>query len=97
MIALALLSPLLMMFIYTTLEYFIFDMEECGHRAHTALKVMLFRKNFKLTSATNKDFSTGEINHIVMNESNRIWSLIELGPAYLNTAFNLITASVVAF
>ena len=72
-------------------------MIECGHRAHTALKCMLFRKNLRLTSATNKDFSSGEINHIVMNESNRIWTFIWDGPGYFEVAFHLTTASVIVF
>jgi ABC-type multidrug transport system fused ATPase/permease subunit len=82
MVAFGLLIPLLRVLAHTIWEYFCFQMIEVGHRAHTALKVMLFRKNFKMTSATNKDFSSGEINNIVMNESNRIWSFIWEGPAY---------------
>mmetsp|Transcript_36652 Transcript_36652/g.48120 ORF Transcript_36652/g.48120 Transcript_36652/m.48120 type:complete len:809 (+) Transcript_36652:302-2728(+) len=97
MVAFGLLIPLLRVLAHTIWEYFCFQMIEVGHRAHTALKVMLFRKNFKMTSATNKDFSSGEINNIVMNESNRIWSFIWEGPAYFECAFHLITASVIVF
>ena len=72
-------------------------MIEVGHRTHTALKVMLFRKNFKMTSSTNKDFSTGEVNHIVMGESDRIWTFIWEGPAYFEAFFHLTTASIIVF
>ena len=72
-------------------------MIEVGHRAHTSLKAMLYRKNFKMTSATNKDFSAGEINNVVMNESNRIWTFIWEGPAYFECAFYLITGTYVVF
>ena len=51
-------------------------MTEMGHLAHTALKAMLYRKNFRMTCATNKDFSPTEINTIVYDESDRIWNFI---------------------
>ena len=51
-------------------------MVELGVRSHTALKAMLNRKNFRMSSATNKDFSAGEISNIIWNESNRIWDFI---------------------
>ena len=92
-----LLIPLCRIVVHTIWEYFAFQMIEVGHRAHTALKVMLFRKNFKMTTATNKDFSTGDINHIVMGESNRIWTFIWEGPAYLECFYILISASIVVF
>lgn len=68
-------------------EYWCFYMIEVGHRAHTAMKVMLFRKNFKMTAATNKDFSAGEISTIIMGESNKIWDFIWTAPDYFQTAF----------
>ena len=68
-------------------------MVETGHRAHTALKAMLFRKNLQMTGATNKDFSTGEVNHIIMTESNRIWTLIWELPYAFEVPMLLIGAS----
>ena len=97
MIAFGLLIPITRCCVHTAWEYFAFGMIEFGHRTHTALKVMLFRKNFKMTSATNKDFSSGEINNIVMNESNSIWTFIWEGPAYFETIFHLITGSIIVF
>ena len=78
-------------------EYFIFQLIELGHRAHTSLKVVLFRKNLKMTGATNKDFSSGEINNIIMSESNKIWDFIWQGPEYFECTGQLVFASVVCF
>ena len=97
MLAFAMLIPLLKAIRHIAWEYFAFHMIEVGHRAHTSLKVMLFRKNMKMTGATNKDFSTGEINGIIMGESNRIWTFIWEGPAYFECAFDLICASIIVF
>jgi len=97
MMMMALLIPALHMIVHTTWEYFCFQMIELGHRAHTSLKVMLFRKNFRMTTATNKDFSSGEISHIIMNESNKIWTLIWNGPEYFECPLHLISASYFVF
>ncbi len=72
-------------------------MIEVGHRAHTSLKVMLFRKNFKMTASTNKDFSSGEINSVIMSESNRIWDFIWQGPAYIECVMHLTFSSIIVF
>jgi len=58
---------------------------------------MLFRKNFKMTGATNKDFSSGEVNNIIMSESNKVWDFIWEGPAYLECGGHLLFASVICF
>jgi ABC-type multidrug transport system fused ATPase/permease subunit len=97
MFAFGLIIPISRMIQHTTWEYFCFQMIEVGHRAHTSLKAMLYRKNFKMTSATNKDFSSGEINNIVMSESDRIWTFIWEGPAYFECAFYLITGTIMVF
>jgi len=97
MVAFALTIPALQCITHTVWEYFCFQMIEVGHRAHTSLKVMLFRKNFKMTGATNKDFSSGEVNNIIMSESNKIWDFIWEGPAYFECAGHLAFASVICF
>jgi ABC-type bacteriocin/lantibiotic exporter with double-glycine peptidase domain len=83
MIALGLSIPAIQIVCHLIWEFFCFQMIEVGHRTHTALKVMLFRKNMKMTAATNKDFSSGEISGIIMGESNKIWDFIWSGPEYL--------------
>jgi len=51
-------------------------MIEVGHRAHTGLKTILFAKDLRMSSATNKDFSEGEVSSIIMGDSNKIWDFI---------------------
>lgn len=97
MIAFAMSIPLMHMVVHTIWEYFCFQMIEVGHRAHTALKVMLFRKNFKMTGATNKDFSSGEVSQIIMDESNKIWDFIWSGPDFLECPLHLITSGYFVF
>ena len=71
-----LLLPVMSMIMHTTWEYFCFQMIEVGHRAHTSLKTILFQKDLRMTGATNKDFSEGEISSIIMGDSNKIWDFI---------------------
>jgi ABC-type multidrug transport system fused ATPase/permease subunit len=97
MFALALTVPAVQCIVHTIWEYFCFQMIDVGHRAHTSLKVMLFRKNLKMTGATNKDFASGEVNNIIMNESNRIWDFIWQGPAYLECFLHLTVSSAIVF
>jgi ABC-type multidrug transport system fused ATPase/permease subunit len=97
MVAFGMLIPAFRCSFHTIWEYFCYYMIECGHMTHCALKVILFRKNFRMTEATNKDFSSGEISGIVMNESDRIWTFIFEGPAYFTTAFHIISALYIIF
>ena len=97
MLALALSVPFVSLMVHTIWEYFCFQMIEVGHRAHTALKVMLFRKNFKMTNATNKDFSSGEVQHIIMGESGRVWDFIWSMPDYFECPIQLIASSIIVF
>jgi len=61
---------------HTIWEYFCFMMIETGHRLHTSLKAMLFAKNLRMTSATNREYDQGQVNSIMMGESNRVWDII---------------------
>ena len=97
MVAMALTVPAVQSIVHTIWEYFAFQMIEVGHRAHTSLKVMLFRKNFKMTASTNKDFSSGEINSVIMSESNKIWTFIWEGPAYIECVMHLTFSSIIVF
>ena len=53
--------------------FFDYKMIEVGHLTHSSLKTILFRKNFRMSEATNKDFSSGEINGIIMGDTRAIW------------------------
>ena len=93
----ALLIPLIRCVFHTCWEYFCFQMIEVGHRAHTSLKTILFQKDLRMSSATNKDFSEGEINSIIMGDSNKIWDFIWQLPEYLECPFVLISACYFTF
>lgn len=94
---LALLMPVLQCICHTIWEYFCFQMIEVGHRAHTSLKTILFQKDLRMSSATNKDFSEGEISSIIMGDSNKIWDFIWQLPEYIECPFVLICASYFTF
>ena len=92
-----LLIPILKGLQHSIWEYFCFEMIECGHRAHTALKTMLFKKDLRMSNATNKDFSEGEVGSIIMGETGRVWAFIWEMPSYIECPFALITASYFTF
>ena len=50
-----------------------------------------------MSSATNKDFSEGEISSIIMGDSNKIWDFIWQMPEYLECPFILISACYFTF
>ena len=56
--------------------YFDYQMIEVGHLTQASLKTILFRKNFRMSEATNKDFSSGEINSIIMGETGIVWQFV---------------------
>lgn len=56
--------------------YFDYQMVEVGHLTQASLKTILFRKNFRMSEATNKDFSSGEINSIIMGETGIVWDFV---------------------
>ena len=92
-----LLLPVMSMIMHTTWEYFCFQMIEVGHRAHTSLKTILFQKDLRMTGATNKDFSEGEISSIIMGDSNKIWDFIWQLPEFLECPFVLIASCYFTF
>ena len=89
--------PILKGLQHTIWEYFCFEMIECGHRAHTALKTMLFKKDLRMSNATNKDFSEGDVSSIIMGETGRVWTFIWEMPSYIECPFNLIVACYFTF
>lgn len=92
-----LMLPVMRMITHTTWEYFCFQMIEVGHRAHTSLKTILFQKDLRMTGATNKDFSEGEISSIIMGDSNKIWDFIWQLPEFLECPFVLISSCYFTF
>ena len=78
-------------------EYFCFEMIEVGHRAHTSLKTMLFKKDLRMSNATNKDFTEGEVSSIIMGETGRVWTFIWSMSDYIECPFEIIVASYYTF
>ena len=76
----------------TSWENMCFYMVETGHFSHTSLKTLLFKKNFKLSPATNKDYSTGEILSLIESDANRIWTFVWDLPQLVNIPFIFLTA-----
>ena len=60
-----------------------------GHKCHTTLKTLLFKKNFRLSAATNKDYSSGEILNLIERDANRVWTFVWDLPALLEVPFEL--------
>ena len=50
-----------------------------------------------MSSATNKDFSEGEISSIIMGDSNKIWDFIWQLPEFLECPFVLISSCYFTF
>ena len=68
-------------------------MIETGHKSHTSLKTVLFKKNFRISAATNKDYSSGEILNLIERDANRIWTFVWDMPAFITIPFELIVAT----
>ena len=51
-------------------------MVETGHKSHTTLKTLLFKKNFKLSAATNKEYTSGKILSLIEKDANLVWTFV---------------------
>ena len=72
-------------------------MGEVAHRTLSSLKTILFQKDLRISSATNKDFSEGEISSIIMDDTFEIMVLIWRLPDIIECPFVLICASYFTF
>ena len=100
-IAMACMAPLLIIVIklvnHIVWEQFCFYLIEAGHLICWSLKNILLAKNFRMSSATNKDFDSAEIESIIMNDSNCVWEFIWRLPELMQIPFELICASYLTF
>lgn len=94
-VALALIIPLMSVVLHILWEYIAYFAIELGKISSFALKAMLFRKNLRMTTATNKEYSSSEINTLIMSDTDGMWTFIWNGPDYLETALHLISSSVI--
>ena len=60
-----------------------------GHKCHTTLKTLLYKKNFRLSAATNKDYSSGDILNLIERDANRVSTFVWNFPALLEVPFEL--------
>ena len=48
-----------------------------GHVAVNSIQMMIYRKNFKMSPAAKKSYSTGQINNIINTDSQVLWQFID--------------------
>ena len=63
-------------FKHTLWENLCYKMVLTGHTAHMSLKTILFAKTFRMSNATNKDYSSGEIMNLIHRDAGRVWSFV---------------------
>lgn len=80
-------------FAHTFWENLCYYMIETGHKTHTTLKTLLFKKNFRLSAATNKSYSSGEILNLIERDANKIWVFVWDLPALIEVPFEVIFSS----
>ena len=78
-------------------EYKFFEMFEIGHLTHNALKSMVSQKNMRMSAATNKDYSEGEINSIMFGDTNEIWACVWRIPDFVEDPLVLVSALYFTF
>ena len=72
-------------------------MIETGHKTHTTLKTLLFKKNFRISAATNKNYSSGEILNLIERDANKIWVFVWDLSALIDVPFEVIFSSYIIF
>ena len=97
MVAFAALLPILRIVTAVVNQPFHMKWVLTGHRAHWVLKTILFRKSFRLTNATNKQYSSSEITQIVVHDTLYFSTFIEFFPLILMCVFNITTGAFVVF
>ena len=84
---------LLKVFKHTLWENICYKMILCGHWAHGALKQIIFEKTFRMSTASNKDYSQGEIMNLIHRDSGRVWSFVWELNTIIETPFEMIIAA----
>ena len=74
-------------------EHVCYYMIETGHKSHTSLKTVMFKKALRMSPATNKDYSSGEVLNLIERDCNRVWSCIWDVPACFEIPFELVVAT----
>ena len=93
----ALLIPLICVAQRTWWENAVFEMIEVGHLSHTSLKSIISQKNMRMSAATNKDFSEGEITSLMFGDTNRIWDFVWQLPEFIEAPLILLVSLYYTF
>ena len=64
-----------------------------GHRANNALQNILFNKTFRMSAASNKDYSSGETMNVIHRDAGRVWSFVWDLSRVIECPFDLIISS----
>lgn len=67
-----------------------------GHFAHNSLKVILFRKVFRMSASFDK-YSDSEINNIVVNDTNALFTLTHFFPRLIQIPLQLVISALLIF
>ena len=82
---------------HTSWENICYYMIETGHKTHTTLKTLLFKKNFRISAATNKNYSSGEILNLIERDANKIWVFVWDLSALIDVPFEVIFSCYIIF
>ena len=82
----------LKIFSHTFWETLCYYMVETGHKAHTSLKTVIFKKALRLSAATNKQYSSGQVLNLIERDCNKIWTFVWDMPRMFEIPFNLAVA-----
>ena len=93
----ALLIPLICITQRTVWENAVFEMIEVGHLSHTSLKSIISQKNMRMSAATNKDFSEGEITSLMFGDTNRVWDFVWQIPEFIEAPLILLVSLYYTF
>ena len=68
-----------------------------GHKSHNTLKALIFQKNFNLSAATNKEYTSGQILNLLERDAWRIWPFMWEFPSFFEIPFEIATGSYIVF
>ena len=85
------------LFDYSMYKYFDIEMVQTGQITCSALKTILLKKSFRMSEASNKDFSSGEINSIIMNETRSVWSFVWDMATYIEVPLDMMLGLYLGF
>ena len=90
-------------------ENVLYYITKTGFISSITLKTMLFKKNFKLSAATNKEYTSGKIISLIDKDAEIVWTIIQDLPdlveipcvlllagytVYMQVGLNVIVAGV---